>query len=284
MEYTKFKPFSIVTRGRLVEYSRPVVMGILNITPDSFYDGGRHADMPSMLRHASWLADEGADIIDLGAVSSRPGAELLPPEEEAARLREAVSLLRAEMPQAVISVDTCFAQPARAAVEAGADIVNDIGGGQFDEAMFATVCELQVPYIMMHTRGLPSQMQRLVDYDDIVDDLVRYFSNRADQLYRMGMKDLWLDPGFGFAKTTSQNHELLRRLDELCQVFDEPLLVGLSRKSMIYKPLGLTPDQALEGTVALDALALERGARILRVHDPRPARQTIDLMFNDHTC
>jgi dihydropteroate synthase len=278
MKKHDFKPFSITVRGRLVEYSRPAVMGILNVTADSFFDGGRHYAPDAMLDHARWLLAEGADIIDIGAVSTRPGATLLPPDEEARRLSSAVTLLRREMPDAVLSVDTCYSLPARVAVEAGADIVNDISGGQFDPEMYHVVSDLQVPYIIMHTRGTPDNMQQQTDYDDIVDELTRYFSSRIDTLYRLGIKDLWLDPGFGFAKTVAQNHELLDRLDELTDLFREPMLVGMSRKSMIYKPLGITPDEALNGTVALDALALERGARILRVHDPRPALETIKLL------
>lgn len=282
MEKVAFSPFSITVHGQLVEYKRPVVMGILNVTADSFYDGGRHNDPSAMLDHARWLLSEGADIIDVGAVSTRPGAMLLPPDEEARRLAEAVRLLRAEMPGTVLSVDTCYAMPARAAVEAGADIVNDISGGQFDTDMYHTVSDLQVPYIMMHTRGTPENMQQHTDYDDIVDNLVKYFSARIDELYTLGIKDLWLDPGFGFAKTVAQNHELLMRLDELSTLFREPILVGMSRKSMIYKPLNITPEEALNGTIALDALALERGARIVRVHDPRPALETIKLMFPEY--
>lgn len=281
MEKIDFKPFSLSVHGRLTEWQRPVVMGILNITDDSFYDGGRHAGAETMLAHARWLLDEGADIIDLGAVSSRPGAHLLPPADEARRLSDAVALLREQLPDAILSVDTCYSLPARAAIEAGADMVNDISGGQFDPEMYHTISDLQVPYILMHTRGTPDHMQQHTDYADIVDDLTHYFSERLDQLYTLGIKDLWIDPGFGFAKTTVQNHELLMRLDELTTLFREPLLVGMSRKSMIYKPLNITADQALAGTIALDTLALERGARILRVHDPRPALETIKLMFQD---
>lgn len=281
MDKVAFIPFSITVHGQLVEYKRPVVMGILNVTADSFYDGGRHSDPASMLDHARWLLAEGADIIDVGAVSTRPGAALLAPDEETRRLSEAVRLLRSELPDAVLSVDTCYSRPARAAIEAGADIVNDISGGQFDPEMYHTVSDLQVPYIMMHTRGTPDNMQQQTGYEDIVDDLTKYFSARINELYTLGIKDLWLDPGFGFAKTVEENHELLMRLDELTTLFREPMLVGLSRKSMIYKPLGITPDEALNGTIALDTLALERGARILRVHDPRPARETIRLMFPD---
>ena len=278
MKRQKFIPFSIAVRGRLVEFDRPAVMGILNVTPDSFYDGGRHAEPESIVAHAHRLVSEGADIIDIGAVSSRPGAVLLPPEVEAQRLAEAVTLVRQALPEAILSVDTCFSLPARTAIEAGADIVNDIGGGQFDDGMFRTVADLQVPYILMHNRALPVEMQRHTGYDDIIDDLTRYFSQRLDTLYRLGVKDVWLDPGFGFAKTVEENYELLHRLDELTTLFREPLLAALSRKSMIYKKLGTSPDEALDGTIALDTMALERGARLLRVHDPRPAMETIKLL------
>jgi dihydropteroate synthase len=280
MKQPEFHPFSITVRGQVVTYRRPAVMGILNITPDSFYDGGRYRDADAMLAQARWLLDEGADIIDLGAASSRPGAELPPPEVEAERLKEAVGLIRSELPEAILSVDTCYSLPARTAVEAGADIVNDISGGQFDEQMFPTVAALQVPYILMHNRALPSEMQQHTGYDDIVEDLTRYFSERLDSLYRLGVKDVWLDPGFGFAKSLEENYELLHRLDELTALFREPLLTALSRKSMIYKRLGTTPGEALTGTVALDAIALEKGSRLLRVHDPRPAVETVKLLFS----
>ena len=280
MEKLKFEPFSITVQGRLVTFDRPAVMGILNITPDSFYDGGRYTTADAMLAQAHKLIDEGADIIDLGASSSRPGAELLDPEVEAQRLEDAIRLIRKEIPQVILSIDTCYSLPARRSIEAGADIINDISGGQFDEKMFATVADLQVPYILMHTRGLPGQMQQLTGYDDIVDDLTKYFSARLDALYRLGVKDIWIDPGFGFAKSVDENYELLNRLDELTTLFREPLLTALSRKSMIYKRLGTTPDQALEGTIALDAIALAKGSRLLRVHDPKPARETIKLLFN----
>ena len=277
MNYT---PFTITVRGRLVTFQRPVVMGILNITPDSFYDGGRHNTPNGMLEHARRLLDEGADIIDIGAASSRPGAQLLPPEVEAQRLVDAITLLRRELPETLLSVDTCYSLPARRAIEAGADIVNDISGGQFDDDMLRTVADLQAPYILMHNRALPAEMQQHTGYSDIIDDLTKYFSEKLDILYRLGVKDVWLDPGFGFAKTVEENHELLHRLDELTSLFREPLLTALSRKSMIYKPLGITPDEALPGTIALDAIALLKGSRLLRVHDPKPALQTIQLLFN----
>ena len=279
MSRKKFSPFSISVQGRLATFDRPAVMGILNVTPDSFYDGGRHNSPDALVDHARRLLSEGADIVDIGAVSSRPGAQLLPPDTEAQRLAEAVKLVRQALPEAILSVDTCYSLPARKAIEAGADIVNDISGGQFDEEMFQTVADLQVPYILMHTRGLPGQMQQLTGYDDIIDDLTKYFSQRLDTLYRLGVKDIWIDPGFGFAKTVAENYELLERLDELTSLFREPLLTALSRKSMIYKKLESTPDEALAGTIALDAIALIKGSRLLRVHDPKPAVETIKLLY-----
>ncbi len=285
MKCMDFRPFGIVCHGRLVEFARPAVMGILNVTADSFYDGGRYRDPDAMLAQARNLLAGGADIVDVGVSSSRPGAKLLDPEVEAQRLADAISLLRRELPDALISADTCFSQPARAAVEAGADVVNDIGGGDTDPQMFATVAELQVPYILMHGAaghlGLDSADGDGEGATDLIDRLVHFFSRRLDALYRLGVKDVWLDPGFGFGKGLAGDHELLRRLDELTSLFREPVLAAMSRKSMVFRPLGIAPADALEGTVALDALALDRGARLLRVHDPLPARQTIDLMFSD---
>lgn len=282
----QFTPFAIGVRGRVVEFRRPAVMGILNITDDSFYDGGRYREPAAMVAQAQRLLADGADIIDVGASSSRPGATLLPPDEEARRLAEAVTLLRQQLPEALLSVDTCYAMPARAAIAAGADIINDISGGQFEAPVdgippiFAAAADLQAPYILMHTRGTPDRMQLQTGYDDIVDELARYFSQRLDLLYRLGVKDVWLDPGFGFAKSLDDNYELLRRLGELATLFREPLLTALSRKSMIYKRLGTTPEEALDGTTALDAIALFQGSRLLRVHDPKPARETIKLLYN----
>lgn len=282
----QFTPFAIGVRGRVVEFRRPAVMGILNITDDSFYDGGRYREPAAMVAQAQRLLADGADIIDVGASSSRPGATLLPPDEEARRLAEAVTLLRQQLPEALLSVDTCYAMPARVAIAAGADIINDISGGQFEAPVdgippiFAAAADLQAPYILMHTRGTPDRMQQQTGYDDIVDELARYFSQRLDLLYRLGVKDVWLDPGFGFAKSLDDNYELLRRLGELATLFREPLLTALSRKSMIYKRLDTTPDEALDGTTALDAIALFQGSRLLRVHDPKPARETIKLLYN----
>ena len=289
MKKNNFKSFSITVQGRLVEFNRPAVMGILNVTDDSFYDGGRYRKPEAMLAQARKLLADGADIIDIGASSSRPGATLIPQDEEARRLTEAVRLLRSEMPDCIISVDTCFAAPARAAIEAGADIINDIAGGELTQPinqssnqaipeMFATVAELQVPYIMMHGGREHVNHEPYLEDDRLIDSMVQFFSRRLDTLYRLGVKDVWIDPGFGFGKTVEQNHMLLDRLDELTTLFREPLLAALSRKSMIYRPLGITPDEALDGTIALDAIARDRGARIVRVHDVKPALETIKLL------
>lgn len=281
MKTPRTLPFSIVSRGRLHAFRRPAVAGILNVTPDSFYDGGRYNTADAIVQRAQEIVAHGADMIDIGAASSRPGAVLPPPEEEAARLAEAVRLVRGALPEALISVDTCYALPARKAVEAGADMVNDIGGGEVDPQMFATVAELQVPYILMHGgKEHLAGAKRMADGDP-VDEVVRFFSSRLDALYRMGVKDVWLDPGFGFAKDTEQNFALLDRLDELTELFREPLYIGLSRKRMIYNTLGTTADEAFNGTVALDALALDRGAAALRVHDVRPAVETVSLLYRN---
>ncbi len=281
MKTPRTLPFSIVSHGRLHAFRRPAVAGILNVTPDSFYDGGRYSTADAIVQRAQEIVAQGADMIDIGAASSRPGAVLPPPEEEAARLAEAVRLVRGALPEALISVDTCYALPARKAVEAGADMVNDIGGGEVDPQMFATVAELQVPYILMHGgKEHLAGAKRMADGDP-VDEVVRFFSSRLDALYRMGVKDVWLDPGFGFAKDTEQNFALLDRLDELTELFREPLYIGLSRKRMIYNTLGTTADEAFNGTVALDALALDRGAAALRVHDVRPAVETVSLLYRN---
>lgn len=274
---TKFSAFSLLCRQKNITFERPVVMGILNITPDSFYDGGSYTTEELMLRRAHQIIEQGADMIDIGAVSSRPGAILLPPQEERDRLVPAIRLLRSELPDAVISVDTCYALPAEASIEAGADIINDISGGQFDSDMIPTIARLQVPYILMHTRGLPGEMQQNTEYSDIIQDLAYYFSERLEQLYRLGGTDIVLDPGFGFAKTLEQNYFLMNHLDELFALFKEPFLVGISRKSMIYRLLNSTPKESLNGTTFLNTISLEKGASILRVHDVPEAVEAVNL-------
>lgn len=283
-----FSPFEFTCRGAKVRFDRPAVMGILNVTPDSFYDGGRYVTPSAIENHARQLLAEGADIIDIGAVSSRPGAQLLPPEQEAERLVPVVKLLRQTLPsQTILSVDTCYSLPAAKAVEAGADIINDISGGQFDPQMFSTVASLKVPYILMHTRGTPDTMQHPdnTQYGDIIKDLADYFSDRLGQLAQLGVNEVCLDPGFGFAKTLQQNYEILHRLPELISQFPNyPFLIALSNKSMITKVLGpsdgdaaVMPDSEL-GTLVLNTVALQAGASILRVHTPHPTCLAIKLL------
>lgn len=264
--------------GKLLTLERPIVMGIVNVTPDSFFAGSRIDGERALRTRLDELIREGAAIADLGAYSSRPGADEVSLEEEMKRLRPALQLLRDEYPTLPVSVDTFRSEVARMAVEEyGAAIINDISGGGLDPEMYRTVSHLQVPYILMHMKGDPQTMQSLTDYQDITLEVLDYFIKRIGQLLDLGLHDIILDPGFGFSKTTEQNYELLAHLDTLTQTLRQPLLVGLSRKSMIYRPLGCTPEEALGGTTFLHALALERGAKILRVHDVRPAAEAITL-------
>lgn len=264
--------------GRVLDLGWPRVMGILNLTPDSFFAGSRVPAPADLLRRAEVMLHAGAAVLDLGGYSSRPGAEHISEDEEQRRLLPAVEAVRQAFPEAFLSVDTFRASVAREAVAAGADIINDISGGTLDPAMLATAGHLGVPYILMHLRGTPQTMTQFTHYDgDIVLELVRYFRDQLAELRQHGVTDVVLDPGFGFAKTPAQSHELLRRLPELA-VLGLPILAGLSRKSMVYKPLGLTPDAALTGTVAVNALAVLNGARLLRVHDVAEAVQTIQLV------
>ncbi|MBQ6068490.1 MAG: dihydropteroate synthase [Bacteroidales bacterium] len=268
-------------------------MGILNVTPDSFYDGGRHTTPDAILAHARQLLDDGADIIDIGVVSSRPGAILLSPDEEAVRLVPVVTLLRRELPAGtLLSVDTCYSLPASKAVEAGADMVNDISGGQLDPQMFPTIASLQVPYVLMHMRGTPATMQLPANtqYGNIVEDLADYFTAKLSLLEHQGVREVFLDPGFGFAKTLEQNHHLLHHLHQLVQLFPQhPFLIALSNKSMITRRLpSLATAAAFPevpasewGTLVLNTVALQAGASILRVHSPRPACIAVDLLFDN---
>ena len=264
--------------GKLLTLERPIVMGIVNVTPDSFFAGSRIDGERALRTRLDEFVHEGAAIADLGAYSSRSGADEVSLEEEMRRLRPALQLLRDEYPTLPVSVDTFRSEVARMAVEEyGAAIINDISGGGLDPEMYRTVSHLQVPYILMHMKGDPQTMQSLTDYQDITLEVLDYFIKRIGQLLDLGLHDIILDPGLGFSKTTDQNYELLAHLDTLTQTLRQPLLVGLSRKTMIYRPLGCTPEEALGGTTFLHALALERGAKILRVHDVRPAAEAITL-------
>ena len=264
--------------GRLVSLEKPLVMGIVNVTPDSFFAGSRIDGAKALRERLDTLVREGAALADLGAYSSRPGAEEVSPEEERRRLRPALQILRDEYPDLPVSVDTFRSDVARMAVEEyGASMINDISGGGLDPAMYRTMAELQVPYILMHMKGDPQTMQQQASYSDVTLEVIDYFAQRVGQLLELGVHDIILDPGFGFSKTTAQNYELLAQLGSLVEAFTQPLLVGVSRKSMIYRPLDISPEEALNGTTFLHALALERGAKILRVHDVRPAVEAVQL-------
>lgn len=268
----------INVNGSLLDLSVPCVMGILNITPDSFYAGSRMQTEAEIAARAQQILDEGAGIIDIGAYSSRPNAENVSPREEMERLRMGLEILRKTHPGAVISVDTFRADVARMCVEEyGVAIINDIAAGEMDADMFRTVVELNVPYIMMHMQGTPQNMQQHPHYDNLLKEVFLYFAQKVQQLRDLGMKDVILDPGFGFGKTVEHNYELLAHLEEF-RVFELPLLVGVSRKSMIYRLLGNTPQDALNGTTVLDTICLLKGADILRVHDVREAVETVKIV------
>ena len=268
----------INVNGSLLDLSVPCVMGILNITPDSFYAGSRMQTEAEIAARAQQIVNEGAGIIDIGAYSSRPNAENVSPREEMERLRMGLEILRKTQPGAVISVDTFRADVARMCVEEyGVAIINDIAAGEMDTDMFRTVAELNVPYIMMHMQGTPQNMQQHPHYDNLLKEVFLFFAQKVQQLRDLGMKDIILDPGFGFGKTVEHNYELLAHLEEF-RVFELPLLVGVSRKSMIYRLLGGTPQDALNGTTVLDTICLLKGADILRVHDVREAVETVKIV------
>ncbi|OWP65088.1 dihydropteroate synthase [Hymenobacter amundsenii] len=285
MQDTCFSPTQTLRcpGGRVLDLRRPRVMGILNLTPDSFYAGSRVGSETELLRRAEVMLEAGAAVLDLGGYSSRPGAEDISVDEEKHRLLPALEAVRRAFPEAFLSVDTFRAEVAELAVAAGADILNDISGGTLDTEMLPTAGRLGVPYVLMHLRGTPQTMTQHTDYEgDIVLELVRYFRDKLAELRRHGVTDVLLDPGFGFAKTPAQSHELLRRLPEL-HLLGLPILAGLSRKSMVYKPLGLQPEAALAGTITLNTLAVLGGARLLRVHDVAEAVQTIQLVSNTYS-
>ena len=263
-------------KGKIREIDTPLVMGILNITPDSFYDGGRYKTEERIIDHVRRMLEEGADIIDVGGCSTRPGADDIGEQQELDRVVPIITALIREFDDIVVSVDTSRAGVARAAVGAGACMVNDITGGT-DADMWNTVAELRVPYVVMHTRGTPSNMQRQTDYEDVVYEVITYLEGLIHQLNDRGIADIIVDPGIGFAKTLEQNYELLRNLDYF-KALERPLLVGLSRKSLIYRLLDESPEGALNGTSVLNALALMKGADILRVHDVKEASQAIKLI------
>ena len=274
-EYTKY----LNVNGRLLDLSKPCVMGILNATPDSFYAGSRMQTEAQIARRVEQMAQEGAGIMDVGAYSSRPGAADVSAKDEMERLRTALGVVRRLQPDAIVSVDTFRADVARMCVEEyGAAIINDISGGELDKDMFATVARLQVPYVLMHMQGTPQDMQQRPHYDSLLEDVFLYFARKVQQLRDLGVKDIILDPGFGFGKTLEHNYELLAHLEDF-RIFELPLLAGVSRKSMIYRLLDTTPAEALNGTTVVHSICLLKGADILRVHDVRQAVEAVKIIM-----
>lgn len=270
-------PYTINVRGRLLDLSEPQVMGILNVTPDSFYSGSRKQSEEEIRERVHQIIDEGGSMIDIGAYSSRPGADDVSAEEEIERLRKGMKIVREIAPDIPVSVDTFRADVAKVAIEElGADIINDISGGELDKDMFATVAKLGVPYILMHMKGNPQTMQSETSYDDMMKEILLYFAEKVQKLRDLGQKDIILDPGYGFAKNLEQNYMLLHNQEAL-KVFNLPLLVGVSRKSMIYRLLGKTPQEALNGTTVLNTIALQKGASILRVHDVKECVEVVKI-------
>jgi dihydropteroate synthase len=269
---------TINCKGQLIDLSTPRVMGILNVTPNSFYDGGKYKNENEMLSQVEKMINEGASFIDIGAYSSKPNAEFLSQEEEISRLIPAIDLILKQFPETILSIDTFRSEVAKASIESGAGIINDISAGHLDDKMLEIIGKYNVPYIMMHMRGTPQTMQTLTDYDDVVKEILFYFSERIAKARSFGINDLIIDPGFGFAKTLDQNYEIFKKM-ELFNILELPILVGISRKSMIYKTLNISIEEALNGTTILNTLALTKGAKILRVHDVKEAMECVTL-FN----
>ncbi|MEO8887209.1 MAG: dihydropteroate synthase [Mucilaginibacter sp.] len=276
-KYTVFnKKVTLNAGGKLIDLSTPKVMGIINLTPDSFYADSRKPLVEGAVQQAGKMLVEGAALLDLGAYSSRPGADDISVQEEMDRLLPVVEAVIAAYPDAILSVDTFRAAVAEAAIKTGAHFINDISGGQLDAAMFATIARLQVPYILMHMKGNPQTMQQLATYDDIFSEVYDYFTDRYHQLKQLGVNDVIIDPGFGFAKKPEQGYRLMSRLQEFNQLA-LPILVGISRKKMIHGLLNITADEALNGTTALNTIALTKGANILRVHDVKEAVEAVRI-------
>lgn len=267
---------TINCKGKLIDLSTPKVMGILNVTPDSFFDGGKYKDASKILNQVETMLSHGASFIDVGGYSSRPNADDVSLHEELNRVLPVIDLILNSFPDTIISIDTFRSEVAKQSIEAGAALINDISAGKLDNAMLSTVGKLKVPYIMMHMKGNPKTMQQQTDYDDLVKDVISYFAKRIAKAHAEKINDIIIDPGFGFAKTVEQNFELLNKL-ELLQLTDQPILAGVSRKSMIYKTINSTSENALNGTTALHMVALQKGAKILRVHDVKEAMECITL-------
>lgn len=273
--------YSINCKGKLISIETPLIMGIINATPDSFYKGDILLGMDGIINKAQQMIAEGVDIIDVGGQSTRPNATLLTVQEELERVLPVISTLHTLHPQLIISVDTFYSEVAKQAIAAGASIVNDVSGGTIDEAMLPTVAALQVPYICMHMKGNPQTMQQLAMYDDVTLEVLDFFIKKVHDCSAVGIKDVIIDPGFGFAKTITHNFTLLKNLSQL-KILQCPILVGLSRKSTVYKTLNITADEALNGSTVLHTLALENGANILRVHDVKAAKEVVQLLAAYH--
>jgi dihydropteroate synthase len=267
---------TINCNGQLIDLSIPKVMGILNLTPNSFFDGGRYHNDAEILAKVEKMLSEGATFIDIGAYSSKPNAEFVSEAEELQRIVSVVSLILKHFPETLISIDTFRSEVARVCIENGATIINDISAGNMDDKMLETVAKYNVPYIMMHMRGTPQTMQTMTDYENIVKEMLFYFSEKVSKARSFGINDLIIDPGFGFAKTLEQNYEVLQKM-ELFQMLELPILAGISRKSMIYKSLNTSAEEALNGTTVLNTIALTKGAKILRVHDVKEAVESVTL-------
>ena len=269
---------TINCKGQLIDFTTPKVMGILNVTPNSFYDGGMYKSNSEMLTKVGKMLSEGATFIDVGAYSSKPSAEYVSEEEELQRIIPIINLILEYYPETLLSVDTFRSEVAKVCIENGAAMINDISAGNLDDKMLEIVAKYNVPYIMMHMRGTPETMQKMTSYEDILKEILFYFSEKVDKARSFGINDLIVDPGFGFAKTLDQNYEVLKKM-ELFEILELPLLAGFSRKSMIYKTLNSTADDALNGTTVLNTVALTKGAKILRVHDVKEAMECVSL-FN----
>ena len=268
---------SINFKMKGINLDEPIIMGILNVTPDSFFDGGKHLNEATIVRSINAMEYDGAQIIDIGGYSTRPGAAEVSEEEELARVLPIVTLIKSNFEGLLISVDTFRSNIAKKCVDAGADLINDISGGSLDDKMFGSIAELNVPYVLMHMKGTPQNMQEEPIYINVVEEVKTYFEEKITQLNHLGVTDIILDPGFGFGKTVEHNYELLDNLDAFTS-FGLPILAGVSRKSMINKVIGTTPDEALNGTTSLNTIALMKGANILRVHDVKEAQETIKLV------
>jgi len=268
--------FTLNCKGRILVIDKPIVMGIINATPDSFFGGSRFNGVEEIVAEAEKMLNDGADILDIGGQSTRPGSELISVDEEIERVIPAIKAIAKKNPKAFISIDTFYSKVAMAAVDAGASIVNDISAGSMDGKMIATVAELKVPYILMHMKGTPQTMQQNTNYENVTLEVLDHFISKTNELQKAGIVDIIIDPGFGFAKTIDQNFELLKNLS-VFKMLDKAIMLGISRKSTIYKTLGVNADEALNGTTVLNTIGLMNGASILRVHDVKEARETIKI-------